>query len=182
MEVKIEELLPIGTIVLLNGSDKRVMITGTIMALSDGEKNIVYDYMGCLWPEGILDVEKNMLFNKQDIKEVVNKGVRDEEELNSLEVISDKLLPIGSIVSINNSEKKLMIVGLYITLRDNIEIYDYMGCLWPEGVLDINNNLVFNKENITKVYKEGFSDDEEKEYKEKLEAFYLKIQQKGGDK
>lgn len=44
------------------------------------------------------------------------------------------LLPIGSVVTLKEGTKKLMIIG---RLQQNVntqKIYDYAGCLWPEGI------------------------------------------------
>ena len=48
-----KNLLPIGSVVLLKGGEKRVMICGRIQAKS-GE-NTIYDYSACYYPEGILN-------------------------------------------------------------------------------------------------------------------------------
>ena len=45
------DLLPIGSVVLLKGANKRVMICGRIQARAGCDK--VYDYSACWYPEGI---------------------------------------------------------------------------------------------------------------------------------
>ena len=48
-----EKYLPIGTVVLLKNTNKKIMITGYLTASID-EKNSndeYYDYSGCLFPE-----------------------------------------------------------------------------------------------------------------------------------
>ena len=47
------------------------------------------------------------------------------------------LLPIGSVVLLNEAEKKLMIIG--ILQRNGEEVFDYVGCPYPEGLLDSEN-------------------------------------------
>lgn len=82
----------------------------------------------------------------------------------------EKYLPIGSVVLLKNAKKRLMITGFYIkakTGNDN-EIYDYSGCLYPEGVLSSDENCVFNHDQIDKIYFLGYSDEEEKKFKEDL--------------
>ena len=46
------------------------------------------------------------------------------------------LLPIGSIIRIKGGEKNLMICGRIMTRTGSDEIYDYVGCLYPEGIVD----------------------------------------------
>lgn len=83
---------------------------------------------------------------------------------------SEKYLPIGSVVLLKNAKKRLMITGFYIKAKtdNNNEIYDYSGCLYPEGVLSSDENCVFNHDQIDKIYFLGYSDEEEKKFKEEL--------------
>ena len=48
-----EKYLPIGTVVMLKGGKKRAMITG-FCAISEDNKDKIYDYSGCLYPEGFI--------------------------------------------------------------------------------------------------------------------------------
>ena len=78
MDQKYDKFLPIGSIVLLNNATKKVMICGFCAQTKDGESN-VFDYIGCLYPEGILDTDKNLLFNHTDIKTIYAIGYSDDE-------------------------------------------------------------------------------------------------------
>ena len=82
--MKIEELLPIGTIVLLEDGEKRLMITG-IMQSDVSEKGQQYDYLGILYPEGHIGDQFQYLFNHEDIKEIVFRGFEDAERVEFLE-------------------------------------------------------------------------------------------------
>ena len=63
----INGLLPIGSVVLLKNSTKRVMIMGVCQGtVSEGERRI-YDYVGCFFPEGYMSADKNFLFNQDQI-------------------------------------------------------------------------------------------------------------------
>ncbi len=76
-EIK-EKYLPLGTVCLLKGATKRVMITGFFsMAADDKEK--IYDYSGCMFPEGFLSSEQTALFNHEQIERVDYLGLVDEE-------------------------------------------------------------------------------------------------------
>ena len=78
-------------------------------------------------------------------------------------------LPIGTVVLLKNAKKRIMITGFYVKPDKNKDVvYDYTGCLYPEGVISSDKNLVFNHEDIDKVYYVGFADIEEQEFKTKL--------------
>jgi hypothetical protein len=72
-----EELLPIGSIVLLNGGEKRLMIIGVLQVNPDDNEE--YDYLACLYPEGFVGPEHIYLFNSEDIESVVAEGFTDDE-------------------------------------------------------------------------------------------------------
>lgn len=80
MEQKNENLLPIGTVVLLKNAEKRLMIIGYCAANpKEGDKN-PFDYKGCLFPEGIIDMNSLFGFNKEQIDKVYHKGLQDKEQ------------------------------------------------------------------------------------------------------
>ncbi len=72
------ELLPIGSVVILKGGLKKLMITG-IMLAKDDEPEKFYDYIGVFYPEGFVGVETNFLFNHDDINDVVFRGYENPE-------------------------------------------------------------------------------------------------------
>jgi len=79
--IKVITYLPIGSIVKVKGSDKKLMITGfCVCNVGKDGKKYIYDYIACLWPEGILNTNQNIMFNHNDIAEVVVKGIENEEE------------------------------------------------------------------------------------------------------
>jgi len=45
----------------------------------------------------------------------------------------EKYLPLGSIVLLKGAKKRLMIYGRKQKEADTDEIWDYIGCLYPEG-------------------------------------------------
>lgn len=68
------------------------------------------------------------------------------------------LLPIGTVVKLNETEKRLMIVGILIQNEDTR--YDYIGLLYPEGYIDGETMFMFNQEDIEKIEYIGFIDAE----------------------
>ena len=87
----------------------------------------------------------------------------------------DKFLPVGTVVLLNGGKKRVMITG-YVAVGKETgnKIYDYIGCLYPEGVISSDKNLLFNHNQITTVYYMGYSDDEQKEFSEKLKQLVEK--------
>lgn len=84
-----KDLLPIGSVVLLKGGDKRIMICGRIQAQS-GDTTI-YDYSACYYPEGIVDPNSMFFFNRDAIEKVFFIGFQDAEEIAFKEQVLDKL-------------------------------------------------------------------------------------------
>ena len=80
----------------------------------------------------------------------------------------DQYLPIGSIVRIKGSEKKLMIFGRRQKEKDKERLWDYVACLYPEGNLSMEVSILFQQEQIEEIYFLGYSDDEEAEYRSKF--------------
>lgn len=76
-----EKYLPIGTVVLLKGAEKRVMITGFCATeLKESEEAKIWDYSGCIYPEGFLNSEQICLFDHSQIVRIDHMGLIDDEE------------------------------------------------------------------------------------------------------
>lgn len=75
-----EKYLPIGTVCILNGGTKKVMITG-FCATPENDKNKIFDYSGCMYPEGFLDSNQACLFNHDQIRNIYFTGYQDQEDI-----------------------------------------------------------------------------------------------------
>lgn len=75
-----KELLPLGSVVTLKEGTKRLMIAGRVQ--QNIKSGMIYDYVGCLWPEGYIDKEHCYLFNHEDIDCLYYIGLQDVEEFN----------------------------------------------------------------------------------------------------
>ena len=81
----------------------------------------------------------------------------------------DKYLPIGSVVLLKGGTKKVMITGFCSIAEENQEkIYDYCGCIYPEGYLSSDEICLFDHDQIAEISFIGFENEEEKEFKESL--------------
>lgn len=81
-------LLPIGTVVQLEGGTKKVMITG-YYSKAEGE-NKIYQYNGCIFPEGFME-NVFCLFDQHQISEVFYKGLENEEYENYINEMDSKV-------------------------------------------------------------------------------------------
>lgn len=73
----VRELLPIGSIVVLNGGTKKLMVFG--VKQTDTSTNAVYDYLGVIYPEGNIGLGGQFFFNHSDINKVFFRGYEDDE-------------------------------------------------------------------------------------------------------
>ncbi len=93
----------------------------------------------------------------------------------------DKYLPLGSIIVLKDSNKKLMITG-YGMVSNNV-VYDYASCTYPSGYAVLDETNLFNHDDIDNVLFIGYRTLEQERYNEKiiqqsLEANTSKIEEK----
>jgi len=90
------------------------------------------------------------------------------QELASSTKVTSKsdLLPLGSIVTLKDGEKKLMIYGRGQIAPSTMQGFDYIACLWPEGNLDEEFMYLFNHQDIDEVFHHGYADAEDAEFLE----------------
>lgn len=94
------ELLPIGSIVILKGSTKKMMLIARLIAVPVEGKVYRFDYGACLYPEGLIG-DSLIYFNREDILKVIYEGFNDEDNEIMLEnienVLSSTDLPKGNV-------------------------------------------------------------------------------------
>lgn len=88
-------------------------------------------------------------------------------------------LPIGSVVLLKDATKKVMVTG-YCSVENNNskKIYDYNGCIYPEGYLNSEQTCLFNHDQIDTIYYFGWEDEEQKKFQKKLVQFLDSISTK----
>lgn len=72
------EILPLGTVVLLKGATKKLMISGYYPI--DEESKKLYDYAACIWPVGYLDSKTMIVFDSDAIEKICFEGYSDDEQ------------------------------------------------------------------------------------------------------
>lgn len=68
-------LLPVGSVVRLQGADALVMVLGFQPQLDDGYA----DYLGVVYPQGLVSDDAALAFDAEAVAEVVHQGYWDEE-------------------------------------------------------------------------------------------------------
>lgn len=77
--------------------------------------------------------------------------------------MNKRYLPIGSVIKLKNNNKSIMITGYYsVEYARDLEIYDYSGCAYPEGVMIKSSCCSFNQSDIKEVLFEGYKTEEYK--------------------
>ena len=180
-------LLPIGTVVLLEGGTKKVMICG-YSSKSKGDSK-VFDYNGCVFPEGFME-NIYCLFNHDQIETVYYDGLKNNEfveymknglkanasmvvnenDENKIDIPKEKYLPIGSVVLLKGGTHKIMINGYCAIAEERKDkIFDYRGCPYPEGILESSGVALFDISQIDEICHVGFRNDESLDFLDKLE-------------
>jgi hypothetical protein len=92
----------------------------------------------------------------------------------------EKYLPLGTVAMLKNGKHRVMIVGYCARIEsdEDAPFYDYMGCMFPEGIFTTEQTLVFNHENINKIYYMGYVDTESKKFQTKLKEIIKKMDEK----
>ena len=89
--------------------------------------------------------------------------------------MSNNILPIGSIVELNNGEALYMVVGFLPINNRNNQLFQYSAVTYPGGAFGISKLYLFNHYDIKRVVFEGFSDDAFDKYKKDLEPYVERI-------
>lgn len=84
-----KSLLPIGSVVLLNGGEKRLMICGRIQ--TDVATGTTYDYSACFYPDGIISSKELFMFNNENIRKIFFIGFQDGEEFAFRQFMEEQL-------------------------------------------------------------------------------------------
>lgn len=75
----IEKMLPLGSVVIINGGYRKYMIMSRALQVNINGENHFFDYGACFYPEGLIG-DKVMYFQNSDINQVVFEGYSDEND------------------------------------------------------------------------------------------------------
>lgn len=89
------------------------------------------------------------------------------------------VLPIGSVVLLKNSTKKLMIIGFaQVSASNPDKVYDYVGCVFPEGFIGPDQTFLFDSHQIERIYAVGYQDEEQMNFKIRVDEALTEIRRK----
>lgn len=74
-----KRFLPLGSVVIIKGSVKKIMIIARGAITLKNGKQKYFDYGACTYPEGVLG-DSILYFNHKDIQSIIYKGFMDEDE------------------------------------------------------------------------------------------------------
>jgi hypothetical protein len=100
-----DKYLPIGTIVLLKGGTKKVMITSYLIfsnGTKDKEKKM-FDYGGCPYPEGIIESSYAVGFDHSQIDKIIHLGYEDDDH----KTLNEALQKTGDEIKIKFANNEL---------------------------------------------------------------------------
>ena len=67
------EYLPLGSVVVLKGGIKKIIIIARGLGVKIGDETVFFDYGGCMYPEGMIG-DSIMYFQHEDIMKTVFEG------------------------------------------------------------------------------------------------------------
>ena len=88
--------------------------------------------------------------------------------------IGERFLPIGTVVLLKGGKKELMIISYCIIPAGDVydkngkvevgeAMFDYGGCIYPEGMMTSDQLFAFNHEQIEKICYKGYETEGQKE-------------------
>ncbi len=89
--------------------------------------------------------------------------------------MENKFLPLGSVVLLKDAQRPIVIIGYTVVEEGSTDIWDYLGCAYPIGVIDPSKNLLFQRNQIEKVLHTGYTDDEGNKFLDQLTDNVSKI-------
>lgn len=92
-------------------------------------------------------------------------------------MIIENILPIGSVVELNDVDIKVYIAGYCSETANNPGyVYDYSGFIFPIGYSGGNTVISFDSQQIKNVLSYGYQDEEQFEFMEKLKDIVANIE------
>ena len=94
--------------------------------------------------------------------------------------MKEKYLPLGTVCMLKGGKKALMIIGYCPQAVGNSEneekMYDYVACLYPEGIISSDQNLVFNHDQIDHIVREVNVEPETDDFLKKLRVVMFAVE------
>lgn len=82
--------------------------------------------------------------------------------------MSDKLLPLGTVVSLIDSPSMIMITGFYPISHESKKIFRYLGIPYPIGISKESDMILLNDDSIKEVLHKGYEDNVVLQYNDSI--------------
>ena len=86
-----------------------------------------------------------------------------------------KYYPIGTVVTLVNGNRPLMIYGRKQIQNESDILWDYVACFYPEGNMGDKTQFLFNHEDIEEVISKGYTDETWEDFIKRMREFYKEI-------
>ena len=95
-----ERFLPVGSIVILEGGDQPILVTGYLIFKKGvaAQERKMFDYGACYYPEGIVDFNSSIGFNHENIKEVLHLGYVNDAQKEFSNLMNEKYEEVAKMV------------------------------------------------------------------------------------
>ncbi|WP_233131220.1 DUF4176 domain-containing protein [Ileibacterium valens] len=100
-----------------------------------------------------------------------------DEQIMMIPLEMPSLLPLGSVVTLKEGSKRIMIIGRLQRDKQTGEWFDYAAVLWPEGLIRSDRVFLFNQEDIRLIHFIGLQDRYEFEFRSVLEEKWKELEQ-----
>lgn len=98
--MKFNDFLPLGSVVLLKGAIKKIVIVGIMPTKALPNHNLaVYEYIGVPYPEGYVGNNSALFFNHKDIDTIVFRGYESEERTLLLDALQKMLDSTDAVIA-----------------------------------------------------------------------------------
>lgn len=159
-------LLPIGSVVRVGG--QTAVIVGYRPMLYEGKGTLGYLAVG--YPYGYLSADKMLMFPAKAAGEGAVPGYMGETDGSDTEPLSDRLLPVGSVVEIEKQGKPLYMIAGYYPVNETAA-GEYAVIPYPNGIVRHEEIGMAGKDQISRVVWRGYTDEEGESILEEIPGF-----------
>ncbi|MCH4193364.1 MAG: DUF4176 domain-containing protein [Butyrivibrio sp.] len=90
----LEKMMPIGSVVRVDGIGSRVLICGH-QQMKKGDEGHIYDYIGVSFPSGYTGSDEMILFDHSSILLIYFIGLRNQEQIEYMNAMAEALKAIN---------------------------------------------------------------------------------------
>jgi len=90
-------MLAIGSIIYLKEGNQKIMVLNRGAVVKENGDNTLYDYSGCIYPNG-LNPEEAFYFNEENIDKIIFEGYHDEDESRFISLYKEWIATEGNSI------------------------------------------------------------------------------------